>query len=133
MAYRDDLEAMKGEVDALHRENAALKRDLEAAAEKYKKFVEEALDLRRKGSRTECVRCGGSLQPIAVFAGHDIANPLPLQLSTLRFRAPTGGFTHSASVRHLACTTCGFIHSFMDMDAAEAGDAAASWPREPGP
>jgi hypothetical protein len=133
MAYRDELEAMRGEVDALHRENAALKRDLEAAEERYRKFVDASLDLRRKGSRTDCVRCGGSLQPIAVFAGHDITNPLPLQLSTLRFRAPTGGFTHSASVRHLACTTCGFIHSFMDMDAVQPGDVPSTLPREPGP
>ena len=60
--------------------------------------------------------CSGNLLPVAIVAGHDVRNPLPLKMSTLRFRSPEGGFTASAPVRSYACGTCGYIHNFIDMD-----------------
>ena len=44
-----------------------------------------------------------------------LAQPLPLSMSTLRFTSPAGGFTHAAPVHSLACSSCGFIHNFIDI------------------
>ncbi len=62
--------------------------------------------------------CGGSLLPVAVFAGRHDA-PVPLQVSTARFGDPGGGFTRSAPIKALACASCGFIHNFIDIEKAD--------------
>jgi len=59
---------------------------------------------------------GWAALPVAVVAGHDVRNPLPLKMSTMRFISPEGGFTASAPIRSYACASCGFIHNFIDMD-----------------
>ena len=116
MSYRDDRQALALELAALERENADLREQLKDAQVRYDSLKEEQHEARRDGSRTHCVNCGGSLLPVAVFAGHDVSSPLPLKMSTIRFGSPTGGFTAAAPIRSMACSSCGFIHSFIDMD-----------------
>lgn len=116
MAYRDDREAMILQIAALEDENRRLRRELEEAASKARDTADDARERRRSTAHKTCVMCGGAtLLPVAIFAGHDTRAPLPLHMSTLRFTSPNGGFTHSAPVHSLACSTCGFLHSFIDM------------------
>lgn len=116
MSYRDDRQALALELAALERENADLREQLKEAQARYDSLNDEQHEARRDGSRTHCVNCGGSLLPVAVFAGHDVSSPLPLKMSTIRFGSPAGGFTAAAPIRSMACSSCGFIHSFIDMD-----------------
>lgn len=76
----------------------------------------------------ECTVCGGALLPVAVFAGRNDRSPLPLRMSTIRFVNPAGGFTHSAPILAKACSSCGFIHHFIDMRDQQDGEAKAAWP-----
>lgn len=116
MAYRDDRDAMVLQIAALEQENERLRRELEGAEVRARGVADDARERRRSGAHKTCVMCGGAtLLPVAIFAGHDTRAPLPLHMSTLRFTSPTGGFTHSAPVHSLACSTCGFLHSFIDM------------------
>lgn len=108
------------EIAELERQNGELRDRLAEAEQRYTDAVEEGHQTRAKGSRHHCVMCGGSLLPVAVFAGHDIRAPLPLSMSTLRFGSPQGGFTHAAPIRSLACASCGYIHNFIDMTAARS-------------
>ncbi len=116
MSYRDDRQALALELDALERENASLRAQLKDAQARYDTLKEAKHEERRGGTRSHCVMCGGSLLPVAVFAGHDVSSPLPLKMSTIRFGSPTGGFTAAAPIRSMACASCGFIHGFIDMD-----------------
>ncbi len=121
MAYRDDREAMMLQIAALEDENHRLRRELEEAASRARGVADDARERRRSTAHKTCVMCGGStLLPVAIFAGHDTRAPLPLHMSTLRFTSPTGGFTHSAPVHSLACSTCGFLHNFIDMSDRSA-------------
>ncbi len=74
----------------------------------------------------KCTVCGGALLPVAVFAGRNDRSPLPLRMSTMRFVNPAGGFTHSAPILAKACSSCGFIHHFIDM--REQDQQAPAWP-----
>lgn len=119
MVYRDDRQALGLQVAALEKENAELRAQLDDADERYRRLSDEQHAERREHSRASCVLCGGVLLPVAIVAGHDVRSPLPLKMSTLRFGSPDGGFTHSAPVRSLACTSCGYIHNFIDMAERE--------------
>ncbi|MCA9696156.1 MAG: hypothetical protein KC431_01440 [Myxococcales bacterium] len=118
MAYRDEQQALLLEVNSLERENQRLRDALEDAHERFRGLLREQLEERRKNVRLNCVMCSGNLLPVAIVAGHDVRNPLPLKMSTLRFGSPEGGFTASAPVRSYACTSCGYIHNFIDMDSS---------------
>lgn len=114
MGYRDDRDAMVLQLAELERDNARL-RDALDAAEGRAREVHEQRHERRRTAQKACVMCGGTLLPVAIFAGHDTRQPLPLSMSTLRFTSPDGGFTHAAPVHSLACSSCGFIHNFIDI------------------
>lgn len=104
------------EVMELERENERLRGALAEAQERFHELLTQQYEDRRKTLRMSCVMCSGNLLPVAIVAGHDVRNPLPLKMSTLRFGSPEGGFTASAPVRSYACGTCGYIHNFIDMD-----------------
>ena len=116
MSYRDEQQALLIEVAALERENQRLQRELTESEARFAELLRSQYEERRKNVRMVCVMCSGNLLPVAIVAGHDVRNPLPLKMSTLRFGSPEGGFTASAPVRSYACGTCGYIHSFIDMD-----------------
>jgi len=124
MAYRDDREALRMQVESLERDNERLHRELEAARAREGSLRDERDRVRQRQARGSCVQCGGTLLPVAVFAGHDVAAPLPLHLSTLRFVTKKGGFTHAAPLRASACASCGFIHFFVDFERP-GGDGRA--------
>lgn len=116
MSYRDEQQALLIEVATLERENQRLRRELGESESRFDELLRSQYAERRKQVRMVCVMCSGNLLPVAIVAGHDIRNPLPLKMSTLRFGSPEGGFTASAPVRSYACGTCGYIHNFIDMD-----------------
>ena len=119
MAYRDDREALHLQLNALESENGQLKKDLGELHERYEELVKNGHELRRIHSRTSCTMCGGSLLPVALFAGRDPRRPVPLQISTLRYRSPDGGFTHTGTLHSLACASCGSLHNFLAFDEGE--------------
>jgi hypothetical protein len=119
VAYRDDRQALSLQIAELEHENKRLRNEVREADERYDRLTDQQHAERRVGTRSACVLCGGTLLPVAVFAGHDVRSPLPLKLSTLRFCSDGGGFTHSASVRSLACASCGYIQNFIDMETVE--------------
>jgi hypothetical protein len=119
VSYRDDRQALALQVAALERENDDLKAQLDDAQDRYRKARAATHEERKRGTRDTCGLCGGTLLPVAVFAGHDAGAPLPLHMSTIRFGAPAGGFTHAAPVRAYACTSCGHLEHFIDMDAVD--------------
>jgi hypothetical protein len=120
VAYRDEQQALWIQVAELERENEQLREALDRAARRYRSWREEQHAQRKDGAHRDCIMCGGTLLPVAVFAGHDTRSPIPLSMSTLRFGLPDGGFTHSAPVRFMACSSCGFIHTFIDIEQAIA-------------
>jgi hypothetical protein len=122
VAYRDDQQALILQVSALEQENERLRQQLEASEDRHRRTLADQHTERRKGIRYQCLLCGGNLHAVAIIAGHDVRNPLPLKMSTLRFGDPTGGFTASAPVRSYACSSCGYIHSFIDMDDGKDKD-----------
>ncbi|HFE47590.1 MAG TPA: hypothetical protein ENJ18_19230 [Nannocystis exedens] len=115
MSYRDDRQAMALQLAELERENERLRAEIESFEERLLRVMNERQELQHARSRRSCVLCRGSLLPVAVFAGHDMRAPIPMRMSTLRFVSPQGGFTHSAPVRSFVCSTCGFIHNFVDI------------------
>jgi hypothetical protein len=118
LSYRDDRQALALLVAQLERENAELREKVGDAGVRYDRLAHERHETRRKSAAGGgCALCGGHLLPVAVVAGHDPRNPLPLKMSTMRFVSPEGGFTHSAPIRSLACASCGFIHNFISMEA----------------
>lgn len=119
MSYRDERQALLLEVVTLEQENQRLRGALSESEERFRALLREQYEQRRKSVRWTCVMCSGNLLPVAIVAGHDVRNPLPLKMSTLRFGSPEGGFTASAPVRSYACTACGYIHNFIDMDQSE--------------
>lgn len=135
MSYRDEQQALLIEVANLTRENQRLQAALEDSERRFRELLSHEYEERRKATRKTCVMCQGNLLPVAIVAGHDVRNPLPLKMSTLRFGSPEGGFTASAPVRSYACGTCGYIHNFIDMDpdgqVATAPDGRANAPRSP--
>ncbi len=107
----------------LERENEALREQVATLEEQARRAREADREQRRVGALKQCAVCGGSLLPVALFAGRD-RNPIPLSLSTSRFTDPEGGFTRSAPVKSMVCSACGFIHSFMDISAPGAAQVA---------
>ena len=114
MGYRDDRDAMAMQIAELERDNIRLREALGHAEDRARDVQDERHEQRRSAHKA-CVMCGGTLLPVAIFAGHDTRQPLPLSMSTLRFTSPAGGFTHAAPVHSLACSSCGFIHNFIDV------------------
>jgi hypothetical protein len=124
VSYRDDRQALALQLAALEQENERLKSELDDAEGRYRRERDAGHEQRRQGARDICALCGGSMLPVAVFAGHDMRAPLPLSMSTIRFGDPAGGFTHAAPVRAYACSSCGHLQQFIDMDeVSEAPDA----------
>ena len=63
--------------------------------------------------------CGGTLHAVAVFSGkHDA--PKSLQLSTSRFSHPDGGFSRSTPIKAMVCSSCGFVHHYIDLERVDA-------------
>lgn len=127
MAYRDDRQALELQLVELERQNEALREELGQERAKARAARAEDRERRHMSTGRECTVCGGALLPVAVFAGRNDRSPLPLRMSTLRFVNPSGGFTHSAPILAKACTSCGFIHHFIDMRGQESADQPA-WP-----
>lgn len=115
MTYRDDRQALALQLAELERENERLRREIESFEERLQRIQNERQELQHARSRRSCTLCKGTLLPVAVFAGHESRAPIPLSVSTMRFVSPQGGFTHAAPVRSFACSTCGFIHNFVDI------------------
>lgn len=127
MAYRDDRHALELQLAELERQNEALREELDQERAKARAARAQDRERRHTSVGRECTVCGGSLLPVAVFAGHNDRSPLPLRMSTLRFVNPSGGFTHSAPILGKACTSCGFIHHFIDM-RGQALESQPAWP-----
>jgi len=123
VSYRDEQQALLLEVQALQRDKARLEGELEHADSRFRGLLHEQAADRLKNLRMHCVMCSSNLLAVAIVAGHDVRNPLPLKMSTLRFGSPEGGFTASAPVRSYVCSSCGYIHSFIDMDTGGPVDA----------
>lgn len=121
MSYRDDRLALSLQISALERENEDLKAEVNALKAAAKRDRDVERETRRAGALRACAMCGGSLLPVAMFAGRD-RSPIPLAVSTVRFGDPGGGFTRSAPIKSLVCSSCGFIHSFIDIQAPEAAE-----------
>lgn len=129
MAYRDERQALELQVAELERENEELRAELTDTREKARLEREQTREHRRSTStRGGCTVCGGALLPVAVFAGRNDRSPLPLRMSTMRFINPSGGFTSSAPILARACSSCGFIHHFIDMRKADDALSTA-WPQ----
>ncbi len=128
MAYRDDRQALALQVTELERQNDELREQLTEARAKAREARAEDRDRRHDSAMRKCTVCGGSLLPVAVFAGHNDRTPLPLRMSTMRFVAASGGFTQAAAIQAKACTSCGFIHQFIDMPGTPPEDRQETWP-----
>ena len=120
MAYRDDLQALSLQVADLERENGELRGELADLRDEAKRERAADREHRHMGARKGCAVCGGSLLPVAMFAGRDHRAPIPLALSTVRFGDPAGGFNRSAPIKSLVCSSCGFIHNFIEIEVQDA-------------
>lgn len=118
MAYRDDRQALSLQVADLERENAELKSELEELRDDAKRDREVQREKAKRNSRHGCVMCGGRMHAVAVFSGRHDA-PKSLQMSTSRFSAPSGGFSRSTPVKAMACSACGFIHHYIELEGAD--------------
>ncbi len=126
MAYRDDREALSLQVADLERENEELKQEVAQLKEAAKRQRAQEHENRRSKALRSCVVCGGSLLPVALFAGRDLKHPIPLSLSTARFGDPAGGFNRSAPLKSKVCSSCGFIHAFIDIEAPDGADVTGA-------
>jgi hypothetical protein len=128
VAYRDDRQALELQLVELERQNEALRDELEQERAKARAARAEDRERRHMSVGRECTVCGGALLPVAVFAGRNDRSPLPLRMSTLRFVNPNGGgFTRAAPILAKACTSCGFIHHFIDM-RNQGAEGQPAWP-----
>jgi hypothetical protein len=128
MAYRDDRQALELQLSDLRRQNDELQSELTDTQARARADRAEDRGRRNGSSLRGCTVCGGALLPVAVFAGHNDKAPLSLRMSTMRFVNPTGGFTHSASILAKACSSCGFIHHFIDIPESAADGTQPTWP-----
>jgi hypothetical protein len=129
VAYRDDRQALALQLADLERENHELREEIARLQDAARRQRDESQDeARRAASQRGCVMCGGSLLPVALYAGRDSRSPLPLSISTLRFGDPAGGFTRAAPLMAKVCSTCGFIHTYIDIESTvtieESSEAA---------
>jgi hypothetical protein len=127
VAYRDDRHALELQLAELERQNETLREELEQERAKARAARAEDRERRHMSAGRECTVCGGALLPVAVFAGRNDRSPLPLRMSTLRFVNPNGGFTSAAPILAKACTSCGFIHHFIDM-RGQTAESQPAWP-----
>ena len=119
VAYRDDRQALSLQVADLERENEQLKEELSELRTTAKREREAQRDRARRDSRHSCIMCGGTLHAVAVFSGkHDA--PKSLQLSTSRFSHPDGGFSRSTPIKAMVCSSCGFVHHYIDLERVDA-------------
>ena len=118
VAYRDDRQALSLQVADLERENAELKSELAELRDDAKRDREVKRDRAKRDSRHGCVMCSGRLHAVAVFSGRHNA-PKPLQMSTSRFSDPSGGFSRSTPIKAMACSSCGFIHHYIDREGPD--------------
>lgn len=118
MAYRDDRQALSLQVADLERENAELKSELEELRDDAKRDREVQREKAKRNSRHGCVMCGGRMHAVAVFSGRHGA-PKPLQMSTPRFAAASGGFSRSTPIKAMACSSCGFIHHYIEIEGPD--------------
>ncbi len=108
------------QLSELEQENQKLRRELDGVKSQLVDARAERREQQRSRTAGVCPSCGGSLLPVAVFAGNNNRNPMPLRMSTLRFGDPAGGFTNSAPVQAKVCGSCGFIHHYIDLASAAA-------------
>ncbi len=119
VVYRDDRQALSLQVAELERENEQLKEELSELRSTARREREAQRDRARREARHGCVMCGGTLHAVAVFSGkHDA--PKSLQLSTSRFAHPDGGFSSSTPIRAMVCSSCGFVHHYIDLERVDA-------------
>lgn len=127
MGYRDEREALELQVSDLERQNEELRQQLSEQRDTNRVARTEDRNRRRDSALRECTVCGGALLPVAVFAGHNDRAPVPLRMSTMRFVNPHGsGFTSAAPILAKACSSCGFIHHFIDIRSAD-DELEKSW------
>lgn len=119
VAYRDDRQALSLQVADLERENAQLKSELAELRDRARRDREEQRDRARQNSKHGCIMCGGTMHAVAVFTG-TIQAPKSLQLSTSRFADPDGGFSRSTPIKAMVCSSCGFIHHYIDIERVDA-------------
>ncbi len=119
VAYRDDRQALSLQVAELERENEQLKEELSELRDTARREREAQRDRARRDARHGCVMCGGTLHAVAVFSGQHEA-PKSLRLSTSRFAHPDGGFSSSTPVRAMVCSSCGFVHHYIDLERVDA-------------
>ncbi len=116
VSYRDDRQALALQLAELKQRNEDLRAEVGRLREDARCDRQQERERRNSGSRRGCAVCGGSLLPVALFAGPDLRTPTPLLLSTSRFGDPAGGFTRAAPLKSAACSSCGFIHTFIDIE-----------------
>lgn len=119
VAYRDDRQALSLQVAELERENEELRSELAELRDSARRDRESKRDKARRESRHGCVMCGGTMHAVAVFSGQHDA-PKSLQLSTSRFSHPEGGFSRSTPVKAMVCSSCGFVHQYIDLERVDA-------------
>ncbi len=119
VAYRDDRQALNLQVAELERENEQLKSELSELRDRARRDREERRDKARRDARHGCVMCGGTLHAVALFTGA-LGAPKALQLSTSRFAAPEGGFSRSTPIKAMVCSSCGFVHHYIDIERVDA-------------
>lgn len=119
MAYRDDRQALSLQVAQLELENEQLRSELTELRDDARRDREARREQARRDARHDCIVCGGTLHAVAVFSGkHDA--PKSLQLSTSRFAARDGGFSRSTPIKAMVCSSCGFVHHYIDIARADA-------------
>ena len=119
VAYRDYRHALSLQVAELERENEQLRSELDALRDRARREREEQRDRARQNSKHGCIMCGGTLHAVAVFTG-TIQAPKSLHLSTSRFADPSGGFSRSTPIKAMVCSSCGFIHHYIDIERVDA-------------
>lgn len=127
--YRDDRQALALQVAELERENERLRREIHRLENEGKKMRDAERQEKRASALQFCALCGGSLHAVALFAGREARAPIPLSVSTTRFGDPQGGFTRSAPLKSRVCSSCGFVHNFIDFGTPEAAEVTGSFMR----
>lgn len=113
MVYRSAPTAVDLEIQTQRAENARLRGQIEALVASRQEATAALARGHHQRATRHCLSCGGSILPVAMFAGHDAEKPVPLQVSTARFCKAGGGFRGSAVVQARACGRCGLLHTFL--------------------
>ena len=126
MVYRNEEQALRLRVQELERENESLSDEVQKLARQLDTEQAEHRREQQRKARDGCALCGGTLHPVALFAGHDWRVPLPMHISTMRYQMPAGGFSHAACLQARACASCGFIHQFLEFTDTATPEVASS-------